>query len=495
MSDRRMPNVVASGREYSPSETTPCLLDPTLQRNSSNMTLNFTSRSRILKNLFVVSLGYCLFYSGFWALTNLQSTMNAVAGMGPDSQAVIYGFSMVSSLFLPELTIDRFGCKTVLIGTSFLCLPYIAANIYLRWDSLMVSSALYGLASGPFSAALTVYIDEIALRFERTVDENVECVMSTFFGAFAFSMENTQVWGNALSYFILKPESHIPSNLNVSLPEDCGIHFDPNANATNTNLTPPTAEERYLLVGIFVGMGLLALLLFGLFLDPLRNDIKREGCDAIAGRFVSSLRHYRTLHQILLIPLTVLIGIESALYSNEFTQAYIACSWGVHHVGFVTVCFRGVRGHHVPVGGPAGQVHLPDGGADARRRRQRRHLHRPLPVAAHARVQDYVLRHSRRLGNGRRHMVVAGHSSLWFDVPKRQRSCLFQPVLLEFPGVLPQLLVCQLLHCGRQNKHSALLPAHGHAGIHDRPTEDQVHCQERIRCHSRQRTKFLKTFF
>ncbi|GIY48314.1 UNC93-like protein [Caerostris darwini] len=339
MSDRRMPNVVASGRDCSPSETTPCLLDLTVQRDSSNMAANFTSRRRILKNLFVVSFGYCLFYSGFWALTNLQSTMNAVSGMGPDSQAVIYGFSMTSSLFLPELTIDRFGCKTVLIGTSFLCLPYIAANIYLRWDSLMVSSALYGLASGPFSAALTVYIDEIALRFERTVDENVECVMSTFFGAFAFSMENTQVWGNALSYFVLKPESHIPSNLNVSLPEDCGIHFDPSASATNTNLTPPTAEERYLLVGIFVGMGLLALLLFGLFLDPLKNDIRREGCDAIAGRFVSSLRHYRSLHQILLIPLTVLIGIESALYSNEFTQAYIACSWGVHHVGFVTVCF------------------------------------------------------------------------------------------------------------------------------------------------------------
>ncbi|GIY05239.1 protein unc-93 A [Caerostris extrusa] len=315
-SERHMSNVVS---EEDSLEIPPSAI-------SSSCSLDFSkepepmSRGRILKNLFVISFCYCLFYTGFWALTNLQSTMNAMSGMGPDSQAVIYGFSMASSLFLPELTIDRFGCKTVLITTTTLCLPYIAANVYLRWDSLMASSALYGLASGPFSAALTVYIDEIALRFERTVNENVEFVMCCFFGVYTFFMENTQVWGNAISSFVLKPEAHIPGHLNVSLPEECGIHFELESNLTNDNLIPPSEEERFMLIGIFVGMGVLALFLFGFFLDPLKNDIKREGCEALAGRFVSSLRHYKTLHQILLIPITVLIGIESALYSNEFTQ-------------------------------------------------------------------------------------------------------------------------------------------------------------------------------
>ncbi|KAF8793364.1 Protein unc-93 like protein [Argiope bruennichi] len=154
---------------------------------------------------------------GFWALTNLQSTMNAVAGMGPDSQAVIYGFSMASSLFLPEMVIDRFGCKKVLISCTILCLPYTIANVHLRWDSLLAASALFGLASGPFNAALSIYIDEIALRFERTVTGNVEFIMSCFFGFYTFFMENTQVWGNTVSSLVLKPETKIPRNISHSV--------------------------------------------------------------------------------------------------------------------------------------------------------------------------------------------------------------------------------------------------------------------------------------
>ncbi|GBM02098.1 UNC93-like protein [Araneus ventricosus] len=314
---RQLPNVVAHQDFSQIDETSPCLSVPSLQGEEN------ISRWRIFKNLFVLCFTYCLFYTGFWALTNLQSTMNAAAGMGTYSQAVIYLFSMVSSLFLPELTMDWLGCKRVMIVTTALCLPYIAANIYLRWDVLLVSSALYGLASGPYSAASTVYIDELALRFERSVDENVEFVMASFFGFYGFFMENTQIWGNIVSSLVLRPDK-LPDIINISKPEECGINFDMNANSTNRTLTPPSDEERFLLVGIFIAMGVVSLILFGLFLDPLKNDIKRDGCEAVAGRFVKSLKHYRTFHQILLIPITIYIGIESALYSNEFTQVRFA---------------------------------------------------------------------------------------------------------------------------------------------------------------------------
>ncbi|GFQ82135.1 UNC93-like protein [Trichonephila clavata] len=178
--------------------------------------LRTMSRGRILKNLIVISIFYCLFYTGFWSLSNLQSTMNATSGMGPYSQAVIYGFSMLSCLFLPELVIDRFGCKKVLAVTTFLCLPYIAANMYLRWDILIVSSVLYGLASGPFSSALKVYIGEIAKRFQETVTEDVEFVMACFFGFYTFFMENTQVWGNVISSLVLRQGKNIPQIANAS---------------------------------------------------------------------------------------------------------------------------------------------------------------------------------------------------------------------------------------------------------------------------------------
>lgn len=279
------------------------------------------SKGRILKNLFVLNFFYCLFYTGFWALTNLQSTMNAEAGMGPDSQAVIYLFSMISSMFLPELMTDKFGCKTVVIASTFICLPYIASNVYLRWDVFMISSALYGLGSGPFSAAQSIYIDELAIRFEGQVTENREFIMASFFGVYTFFMENTQVWGNAVSSLVLQPEKHV--HMNFSIRDACGIRFEQsvNGNTTNTNLIPPTEDERIWLVSIYVAMGFLALFFWMIFLDPLKNDIKvGNGCHTVVDRLQKSLKHFVTPHQLLLIPITIYIGMESAFYSNDFTE-------------------------------------------------------------------------------------------------------------------------------------------------------------------------------
>ncbi|KAF8793368.1 UNC93-like protein like [Argiope bruennichi] len=83
-----------------------------------------TLRWRSLRNLFIFNTCYVLTYTGFWALSNLQSTMNAAGGLGDYSQAVIYVFSMISSLFLPKLLIDKFGCKNILVVGSPLLLQY-----------------------------------------------------------------------------------------------------------------------------------------------------------------------------------------------------------------------------------------------------------------------------------------------------------------------------------------------------------------------------------
>ncbi|XP_015921483.1 protein unc-93 homolog A isoform X1 [Parasteatoda tepidariorum] len=300
------------------------------------------SKQRIIWNLFVLSFSYLMFQTGFWGLTNLQSTMNAAGGMGPDSQAVIYAASMISSLFLPEITIENFGCKRVLIFTTILGLPYLASNMYLRWDVLLSMSTLFGLISGPYNGALTVYIDELAIRYQALTKQDLEFVVAVFFGVYSCFMEGTQIFGNAISFIVISERHVIPRNLtdNNTLPLKCGIDFDAHGNVTNSNLEVPPEHERIVLVCTYVGMGLFSVLLLCCFLDPLKNDIKEgSGWKSACHRFLAAIKHVGNPHQILLIPITILIGIESALYSNEFTEAYIACSWGVHHVGFVTICF------------------------------------------------------------------------------------------------------------------------------------------------------------
>ncbi|KAG8182980.1 hypothetical protein JTE90_013429 [Oedothorax gibbosus] len=280
------------------------------------------SKRRLLKNLLAMSFFYCAFYTGFWGLTNLQSTMNAASGIGPDSQAVIYVFSMASSLFLPEITIGRFGCKRVIVVATLISLPYIAANLFIRWDTMLIFSALFGLANGPFSAAMSMYTDEIARRYQKMINaENVEFVMACFFGVYSSSIESTQVWGNAISFLVLRPGTCTVEPLNVTSNTKCGIFFEIGSNETNSNLDPPSNEDRIILITIYVSMGIVALVFAGLALDPLYNDLKKvEGCRTAINSFVTALKQLKNINQTLLVPLAIFIGVQSAFYSNVYTE-------------------------------------------------------------------------------------------------------------------------------------------------------------------------------
>ncbi|XP_035223801.1 protein unc-93 homolog A-like isoform X3 [Stegodyphus dumicola] len=320
------------------------LVDPCINQSSPSENVAFPlkmNKTKILKNFIILSLSYFLFFTGFWALTNLESTMNAEKGLGPDSQAVIYGFSMISSLLLPDVLIGRIGSKRTYILAMFLCSPYIASNLSLRWDTMMIGAALFGLASGPLNTAASVYINEMAIRYKDITKSKQETVTACFFGIYLFFGENTQVWGNVVSYFVLSLGKHAPSSSNFSLETHCGIRFaSKDDNDTNTNLEPPSDHDRYLLIGTFLVMGVIALILTGLFMEPLKNDVRKENnCYAIKSRLIAAVKLLRNPHLLLLLPISIFCGLESSFYSNDFTEAYIACSWGIHHVGFVTICF------------------------------------------------------------------------------------------------------------------------------------------------------------
>lgn len=304
------------------------------------------SKRRVLKNLYVMSFALFMFFLGFMALSNLESTMNSEKGLGTDSQAAIYISSMVAALLLPELMVKSIGCKKTLIISVLCSIPYIASNFYPRWETLMPTAVLLGLSAGPLTTSQAFYNNELALRYQKeSSSEDVEVVMAKFFGFYSFFSENTQVWGNLISYYVLRP-SMAPITNHTHL--HCGVNFrkyDWNGtNGTNPNLQPPTEGKRDLLVGIYVLCGITSALLMAFFLDPLENDIEQDDsgknkCRSAISRLVAAVKHAVKTDQILLVPLSIYCGMEISFYASDFTQAFIACSWGVHHVGFVTICF------------------------------------------------------------------------------------------------------------------------------------------------------------
>ena len=58
----------------------------------------------------------------------LQSTLNAVAGLGTTSQAAVYIGQILSSMFLPTLMIKKIGLKWTMIISELCYSSYIAAQ-------------------------------------------------------------------------------------------------------------------------------------------------------------------------------------------------------------------------------------------------------------------------------------------------------------------------------------------------------------------------------
>lgn len=276
------------------------------------------SKWRFYRNTAIIGTSYFLYFTGFWSLSNFQSTMNNEGGMGVDSQAVIYLCSM-ASCFFPELVIEKYGTKTTYVVTLLLSLPYIAANFKLRWDTLMATSVLYGLVSGPYNAAVCCYNDEMSSRYAALTGQDIENIEAAFFGLFMFFNEFTQVVGNIIAYFALVQGRPLPPH-NFSADSKCGIHFDPTDNSTNTNLEPPSDKDRYILIGTYLLLGVVAVLL-SLLADPLRNDVKEvKGCRLVSQKIMSAVKHLKNPHQLLLLPITIFLGIESAFYSADLTE-------------------------------------------------------------------------------------------------------------------------------------------------------------------------------
>ncbi|GFY37718.1 UNC93-like protein [Trichonephila inaurata madagascariensis] len=221
--------------------------------------------------------------------------MNAASNIGSNSLAVFYSFAMVSALLLPKWSIQTFGCKNVLLAGMIASCCYIASNVYLCVETMVAASILYGVVISPYISAQSLYVNEMAIRFQLTTRNNIETVMAYFFGIYAFFLESSQVSGNIISYFVRSP-SYVVERRNSSVSNTCGINFDSenSANITNANLLPPPEIERIVLISIFVAMGILAVILAGFFLESVMSTEKNvNGFQFICPRPNSSFKNYK----------------------------------------------------------------------------------------------------------------------------------------------------------------------------------------------------------
>ncbi|XP_012709528.1 protein unc-93 homolog A [Fundulus heteroclitus] len=298
--------------------------------------------SRNFKNVLVVSIGFLSLFTAYGGLQSLQSSLNAEQGMGVASLSVIYASIIISSMFLPPIMIKNLGCKWTIVAGMACYVSYSFGNLYPGWYTLIPTSVILGLGGSPLWSAKCTYL---------TISGNVQAskenkkgsdVINHYFGIFFFIFQSSAVWGNLMSSLIFGQDTNI-----AEIPEeilqtcgafDCGL----NVSAGNSTTNKPAQKLVWTLVGCYIGVGVLAMLIVGIFLDNIDQEQTsqfRENREPFWHTFLATFRLLKDWRLLTLIPLTMYSGFEQSFLSGEYTKNYVTCALGIHFVGFVMMCF------------------------------------------------------------------------------------------------------------------------------------------------------------
>ncbi|CAH1229826.1 UNC93A [Branchiostoma lanceolatum] len=285
---------------------------------------------RVWKNLLVICTAFLFNFTAFQSLQNLQTSLNYDEGLGGASLSVIYASLIVSCIFIPPLLIGKIGCKWTLVVSIFWYSVFTAANFYASWYTLIPFSVTLGLAGAPLWTAKSKYVTTSGIRYAGMVGETQEDIITLFFGIFFMVFQSGQIWGNLISSLVLERGNVTSLGLTPEeLSQICGANNCPNSTGA---LQPPTTSTVNLLVGIYLGCGLFAVLFLVVFLDKLKD----EGEEKKAGLqlLIATLKHLKDdKRQILLVPITIYSGLEQAFVSGDYTKSFVSCALGIEWIG------------------------------------------------------------------------------------------------------------------------------------------------------------------
>lgn len=278
-------------------------------------------KRRAYKNLIAIACVFLFTFTALNSLQNLQSSLNDKAGLGLSSLSVLYGCLMVSCIAAPFL-IQSIGPKWTTVCCSFCYSFYTAANFYPEFYTLIPAAAVLGFAAGPFWVAQGTYLTSLAVNFAGVVNEVPVQMIHRFTGIFFLIYQSCQIWGNMLSSLIFSASAnHTTDHLNDSQFWICGRN---GTGMEGSNFDDPGETKRYILLSLYIVMGLLGALTGALFMDNVGAVIpfEEEGGQKkfLIHHLMEVIHLMRTPYVGLLIPVMIYSGSEQAYIYGDFTK-------------------------------------------------------------------------------------------------------------------------------------------------------------------------------
>lgn len=299
---------------------------------------------RIIKNIVVISLAFMVHFTAFQGAGNLQSSVNADEGLGTASMATIYFSLILSNVFLPVVMIRLLGCKWAVAVSFIAYMPFIGAQFYPKFYTMIPAGLLVGFGGGPLWCGKCTYLSVVSEIYSELTNVPAETLVVRFFGLFFMIFQFAQVWGNLISSTVFSSgDSNNTLLSNVS--EICGCNFCPGNEANeNSNMQRPPDEQIYMVAGIYLACMVSACIIVGIGVDSLKRykEGKREGSGTgLSGLqlLAITLKLLKEPNQLLILPITLFLGVEQAFIGADYTAAYVACAWGISNIGYVMICY------------------------------------------------------------------------------------------------------------------------------------------------------------
>ncbi|CAF1286885.1 unnamed protein product [Adineta steineri] len=298
------------------------------------------SNVRRKTNFTILCITFILVYTSFNAVTNLQSSIHEDTSVGYYSLAILSGCTVLSCLFFTNPLIFLCGYKWTIVLAQFGFLIYTAANIYPKVWLIYPASVICGLFKAGFWTALSAYVSDLSIG--KQVGPDTKAVINKYFGIFFATFQSGQIWGNLISYMVLRNSSSTVAMANHSSELQCGAQFAEYKQKGMNRSIVVNSSTAYILYGVFMGLIVLSIILIILMLDQKRKWKRATVKDLLIDSrhfIISTFKQMKYLKQLLILPLAFWIGTFLGFVFAIFTSSFITCTLGLPFVGLIMITY------------------------------------------------------------------------------------------------------------------------------------------------------------
>jgi len=288
-------------------------------------------KRRYIKNLLVMGATYFFLFSSYFALRNLQSSLNAVGGLGLYALSSMY-CSLVFGSLCSTIVVQRLRPKRTMSLSLIGFVSYSAANFYPRFYTMIPASICHGFFMAVGYTAGSTYLANISAGYAELVGKPTKDVLSQFHGTYFVFLQFSQISGGLISSLLLSnPSSHTDDVLssgdgylndsntaNFSAPL-CGSDYCPSDSTradTDSNVDKTTL---LILMGCFGASTVAGCFIMIFFLDPLEGVMNKSKAK-FSQQMTAVFRFFLQRRARLVIGLSFYSLLQVTFMFGEFTK-------------------------------------------------------------------------------------------------------------------------------------------------------------------------------